>query len=94
MANVLHIVCSSTRQDILLPLATPVKSTDGKAEIREISLRRNTDVFLNIRGANTSKEVWGEDADDWKPERWLNTLPQSVADAKLPGIYSFMCVAT
>jgi cytochrome P450 len=36
------------------------------------------------------RETWGEDADEFKPERWLRELPQSVADARTPGIYSSM----
>ncbi|KAI0073418.1 hypothetical protein K474DRAFT_1710699 [Panus rudis PR-1116 ss-1] len=29
-----------------------------------------------------------EDAKEWKPERWLSPLPQSVVDEHIPGIYS------
>ena len=38
------------------------------------------------------KAVWGEDALEWKPERWLAPLPESVLDAKVPGVYSNLCV--
>lgn len=31
---------------------------------------------------------WGEDALEWKPERWLKPLPRAVEDAWIPGIYS------
>ena len=42
---------------------------------------------------NRSKAIWGEDAEEWKPERWLSPLPESVAEAKVPRIYSnLQCV--
>ncbi len=63
---------------------------DGKTEITEIPLKKNTTVFISILGANLSAEVWGEDAEEWKPERWLGQLPESVAEAHLPGVYSSM----
>lgn len=66
-------------------------STDGNTEIREIYLKKDTTVYVSIIGANRNKAIWGEDADDWKPERWLKPLPKSVDYAHLPGVYSQMC---
>ena len=74
----------------MLPLLWPIKSADGKSEITEIPLKKNTNVIVSILGANRSKRVWGEDADQWKPDRWLNPLPESVSKAHLPGVYSQM----
>lgn len=61
---------------------------DGKTEIAQILVPKNTDVIISILGANLSKAIWGEDAEEWKPERWLKPLPESVAAAHLPGVYS------
>ncbi|KAL5524315.1 hypothetical protein ACEPAF_9455 [Sanghuangporus sanghuang] len=77
------------RKDTVLPLLWPIKSTDGK-EIREICLKKGTSIYISILGANRSRAIWGDDADDWKPERWLKPLPRSVEDAHLPGVYSQM----
>jgi cytochrome P450 len=33
-------------------------------------------MFRKIRVINTSKATWGEDAEDFCPERWLN-LPET-----------------
>ena len=30
------------------------------------------------------------DALEWKPERWLSPLPESIMDSKIPGIYSHL----
>ncbi|KAH8114788.1 cytochrome P450 [Phellopilus nigrolimitatus] len=80
----------TTRKDIVLPLLWPIKSADGKTEIKEIPLKKNTNVVISVLGANRSKRIWGEDAEEWKPERWLKPLPDSVSKAHLPGIYASM----
>ncbi|CAE6446063.1 unnamed protein product [Rhizoctonia solani] len=59
-------------KDWVLPLRYPTK--DHKQEI-----------YIK-KGA--SVETWGEDADEFRPERWLAALPQSVAEAKIQGVYS------
>jgi len=80
----------TTRKDIVMPLLWPIKSVDGKTEIREIPLKKNTNVLISVLNANRSKAIWGEDAEEWKPERWLKPLPESVAKAHLPGVYASM----
>ena len=72
-----------------MPLMFPIKSADG-SEIREVPMKKNTDLIVSIIGANRSKRVWGDDAEEWKPERWLRPLPDSLAQARLPGVYSSM----
>ena len=79
-----------TRKDVLLPLAWPILSSDGNTEITEIPIKKNTNVIISIIGSNRSKRIWGEDAEEWKPERWLKPLPESVAKAHMPGVYSSM----
>ncbi|KAL5498617.1 hypothetical protein ACEPAH_1972 [Sanghuangporus vaninii] len=84
------IVIRTTRKDAILPLAWPILSADGKTEINEIPIKKNTNVIVSIIGSNRSKRIWGEDAEEWKPDRWLNPLPESVAKAHMPGVYSSM----
>ncbi|CAE6378107.1 unnamed protein product [Rhizoctonia solani] len=75
--------------DCVVPLRYPIKGKDGK-EIRDIQVRKGTLVYVAVKQANRSKETWGEDADVFRPERWLEKLPDSVLDAKTPGVYSSM----
>nr|AVI01413.1 steroid 2-beta-hydroxylase [Thanatephorus cucumeris]QDJ74244.1 cytochrome P450-4 [Thanatephorus cucumeris] len=75
--------------DCTVPLRYPIKGKNGE-EIREIRVRKGTNIYVSIKEANRSKETWGEDADVFRPERWLEKLPDSVSDAKTSGIYSSM----
>lgn len=77
------------RKDAVLPLSTPIRGNDGST-ISEIFIPKDTSIIVGIREVNTSTEIWGPDAAQWKPERWLSPLPESVTNARIPGIYSNM----
>ncbi|KIJ60898.1 hypothetical protein HYDPIDRAFT_138406 [Hydnomerulius pinastri MD-312] len=77
------------RKDIILPFSTTIKGVDG-AELHETLIPKNTDVTISILAANRNREVWGEDALEWKPDRWLKPLPSSVTEAQIPGVYSHL----
>ncbi|RPD54881.1 cytochrome P450 [Lentinus tigrinus ALCF2SS1-6] len=87
----LDAVCRETlrlsRADAVLPLSQPVRGLDGKM-MHEIPVPKDTVVVVGLLSSNQNKQVWGEDALEWKPERWLAPLPESVAEAKIPGVYS------
>ncbi|KAH8119663.1 cytochrome P450 [Phellopilus nigrolimitatus] len=83
-------VVRTTRRDVVLPLLYPLPAADGRPEVREIPLKNNTGIVISIIGANRSKRIWGEDAGEWKPERWLKPLPESVEKAHMPGAYASM----
>ena len=76
-----------TRQDVVLPLSEPIRGLDGTM-VREIPIPKDTTVIVGLLSSNRNKAIWGEDAMEWKPERWLSPLPGSVTDAKIPGVYS------
>ena len=82
---------NSTRKDTILPLSAPITGLDGR-EINEIPIPSNTTVIISIYSANRNPEIWGPDSYDWKPERWLNPLPETVTGARIPGIYSHLYV--
>ena len=54
----------------------------------EIAGAKGARGMVGMLGCNTSKALWGEDACEWKPERWLNPLPAQVTAAHIPGVYS------
>ncbi len=74
-------------KDTVIPLATPVRGRDG-AIMNELAISRGTALILHYQAMNDAPELWGDDAHEWKPERWLSPLPKAVEDAHIPGVYS------
>jgi cytochrome P450 len=58
--------------------------------MRKVLVPKNTNVIVSILNSNRDPETWGDDALQWKPERWLAPLPQSSIDAEIPGVYSHL----
>ncbi|KAF5328482.1 hypothetical protein D9611_014531 [Ephemerocybe angulata] len=79
----------TAREDVMLPLSEPILSKSGK-EVNEILIPSGTNIIISILSCNRDPKIWGPDADEWKPERWMKPLPGSVADAKVPGVYSHL----
>ncbi|KZP05461.1 cytochrome P450 [Athelia psychrophila] len=77
------------RRDTVLPFSKPIAGNDGR-EMTEVLVPSGTTIEVAIIRANREPAVWGADAYEWKPERWLKPLPASVADAHYPGVYSNM----
>ena len=76
-----------------MPLSAPIRGKDGSL-ISEVPLPRDTDIAIALWGSNINPAVWGEDAEQWKPERFLQPLPEAVTDARIPGVYSNLLVST
>lgn len=85
---------SSALQNTTLPLQYPVKSVDGKP-VTAIPVEKGTQILVSIIAANHNKDIWGDDASEWKPQRWLkerSPLKDHADLAKYPGVYNGMCV--
>ncbi|EUC57620.1 cytochrome P450 family protein [Rhizoctonia solani AG-3 Rhs1AP] len=76
--------------DYNLPLHYPVKSKDGKTMISNIHVPKGTHIYLSLSSTNRDKQTWGEDADKFNPYRWLEPMPSSVSESRIPGVYSNM----
>lgn len=74
-------------RDTTLPLSQPMRGSDGSI-LEQIPIPKGTNVLVGVRACNRNKALWGEDAEEWKPERWLAPLPKAVEDASIPGVYS------
>ncbi|KAJ3767361.1 cytochrome P450 [Lentinula raphanica] len=89
----LDAVCRETLRlsvaDTIIPLSKPVRGMDGN-EVTEIFVPKSTTVVISILNSNRDPELWGTDALEWKPERWLAPLPESILKTKIPGIYSHL----
>ena len=55
--------------------------------ITEVFVPKGTVVHIGIRAANQDRTIWGDDATEWKPERWLKPLPEEVVNSKIPGAH-------
>ncbi|KAF9036827.1 cytochrome P450 [Panaeolus papilionaceus] len=74
-------------KDDILPLSQPVKDAEGNVLAENIRVRKGQTVFIPILVLNRAKEIWGEDAMEFKPERWQNT-PE--AASQIPGVWGNM----
>lgn len=83
-----HLIPRAKR-DAVLPLHFPVVGRNGQT-MSEIHVPKGTKIILGTLGSNTSKAKWGEDALEWKPERWLAPLPKNVTDVAAPGVFSHL----
>ena len=72
---------------MIVPLSTPIVG-NSSADISQIHIPKGTSILVGILGANRNPEIWGDDAYEWKPDRWLSPLPNTVTQARIPGIYS------
>ncbi|KZS96686.1 cytochrome P450 [Sistotremastrum niveocremeum HHB9708] len=70
-------------QDTAIPLGTPVKDKKGRI-LHEVRLNKGDGVLIPIISLNTSKEIWGDDADQFRPERW-EKVPDSAHE--IPGVW-------
>jgi len=76
-------------KDAVLPLYQPIVGRDGDV-ISEIRVPKGTDIHIAISAINVDEGIWGADAEEWRPERWLEPLPSSVEKARVPGVLSHL----
>ncbi|KAJ3491215.1 hypothetical protein NLJ89_g11360 [Agrocybe chaxingu] len=73
-------------QDDVIPLATPFVDRKG-VERNQVHIRKGQVVLIPIVTINRAKPIWGEDAMEFKPERWAN-LPDTAG--AVPGVWGNM----
>ena len=75
-----------------MPLASPIRGLNGEL-MHEIIIPKGTTVTVGTVAWNVSRAHWGEDANEWKPDRWLKPLPEAVSNSRVPGIYGSLYVS-
>jgi cytochrome P450 len=75
------LLSRTARQTTTLPLQFPVVSSTGE-EVSSVVVPEGTTLIISILAANHNKAVWGDDASEWRPERWLKASGQ---DRELDG---------
>nr|AVZ23866.1 cytochrome P450 [Thanatephorus cucumeris] len=74
-------------EDDIIPTSEPVQMSDGTLATGGVHIKKGTYVHIALEGINMVRDVWGEDADVFRPERWEN-LPEAVKAN--PSIYGGM----
>ncbi|KAK6969217.1 cytochrome P450 [Favolaschia claudopus] len=74
-------------RDDVVPLGKPFIGKDGK-ERDCIPIRKGQTFIFRWLAVNTDKSVWGEDADEFKPERWDNLLRLSAVSRESGATFS------
>lgn len=49
-----------------MPLSQPIRGLDGTL-ISEIAVPEGTIILIGILASNRNPQVWGPDAEEWKP---------------------------
>lgn len=57
-------------EDDLLPLSKPVRTSDGRT-ISSLRVKAGQVFHIPITAVQSNTAVWGEDGQDFKPERWV-----------------------
>lgn len=72
----------SGRNDVI-PLSKPVRRVDG-TYVNRIAVPKGQPIIISIVTYNRRKDIWGEDAEEFNPDRWLD-LPDTVKNNGIPG---------
>jgi cytochrome P450 len=77
-----HRKIREATQDDIIPLAHPITTSTGET-LTSIPIRKGQVVHLPIENVNMSTHIWGPDAREFKPERWLR--PDTSVEAEGSG---------
>ncbi|KAI6007546.1 cytochrome P450 [Pisolithus orientalis] len=83
---VLPQVFRMASQDYLLPLSQPITTESGEL-MHEILVPKGTQILASVAAYNRNKDMWGEDADVFNPDRWLDGIAKDKKEAAV-GVYS------
>ncbi|KAJ7580751.1 cytochrome P450 [Mycena floridula] len=73
----------------IMPLSSPITTRDGQV-VSSLSIPKGALVVVPLRAINTSEMFWGPDAEEFRPERWL----ESEADSGANDIQSYRHILT
>ncbi|KAL4068695.1 cytochrome P450 [Scleroderma yunnanense] len=73
-------------RDTVLPLSRPIATNSGKL-INEIPVPEGTRIVISISAYNRNKELWGEDAHVFNPDRWLDGTVKDKKESTV-GVYA------
>ncbi|KAL5495647.1 hypothetical protein ACEPAI_1110 [Sanghuangporus weigelae] len=75
-------------KDEVIPLSEPIMLRTNEF-VREVHIRKGSYVHIPIEGLNYSKDIWGEDALVFKPDRWFSLPASATHHPGLANVMSF-----
>ena len=85
-------------EDTLLPLQYPIKDLKTGQDVYEVFVQKGTAVYVGLSSTNRSTTIWGPDATEFKPERWIgrqaheSTVEQVSEGARVGYLVAFFFV--
>ncbi|KAJ7455755.1 cytochrome P450 [Mycena latifolia] len=70
----LKVRSRSASEDCVLPLSSEIVTTTGE-RIRELPVRKGQFIYLAVGAYQRQEALWGPDANEFKPSRWLDGDP-------------------
>lgn len=65
-----HLFREAAKEEVV-PLSVPVNCKSGNV-INELHIPKGTHVIVSDIAYHRNKDIWGDDADVWRPSRWLD----------------------
>ncbi|OCH85827.1 cytochrome P450 [Obba rivulosa] len=62
----------------VIPLGRPFVDSQGQVQ-HSVKVRKGTFVIIPVMAVNKCKEIWGDDAEVFRPERWEEKTPDGAA---------------
>ncbi|KIJ45092.1 hypothetical protein M422DRAFT_29941 [Sphaerobolus stellatus SS14] len=88
LSSPVHSTIRAPVQDDMIPLSEELALADGTV-VREIKVRKGTYIHIPLEAFNIDKAMWGEDATEFKPERWSTLSSEAKSHPGLGGVLSF-----
>ncbi|KAI9446023.1 cytochrome P450, partial [Lactarius indigo] len=85
---IVHTMLKEATRDDVIPLSSPIATRSGE-KISSIPVRKGTLVDLAVGVYNRLPEIWGADANEFKPKRFLNIDKSKRSNVGLFG--NFIC---
>ncbi|KAF9027337.1 hypothetical protein BDZ89DRAFT_1039571 [Hymenopellis radicata] len=84
---ILPFMSRQAQQDDVVPLSEPVITKTG-AKLTEIPVEKGQSVWISIAYYNRNPAVWGTDADQWNPDRFLEGRGAGNSEKVSVGVYA------
>ncbi|KAF9235250.1 cytochrome P450 [Melanogaster broomeanus] len=80
-----HAMRVASRDDVL-PLSQPITTESGDV-LKEVPVPKGTRIVASLAAYNRITELWGEDAHEFNPDRWLEGIANGQKQVPI-GVYS------